>query len=118
MGRSPFCFRFRRRWTPARAVAIEVSTATGPEGTPVAVSAEVTEANTPETVTYVWEVIKDGGSTPFATGSGADFSFTPVNLRRPGPGQGGGQSEGSLVNDGDVTPRPGQGNGNGHGNKG
>jgi hypothetical protein len=48
------------------------------EGTAIAVRGSVTDpAGANDVLTYAWAVYKDGGATPFATGSGADWSFTP-----------------------------------------
>jgi PKD repeat protein len=62
------------RVTPAVAVTIIADTLTVPEGSPAALTSSVTEATA---ATYDWTVTKDGGATPFATGTTADFSFTP-----------------------------------------
>ena len=48
------------------------------EGTSVAVSGSATDpAGANDTLTYSWQVFKGGGATPSATGSGADYRFTP-----------------------------------------
>jgi len=48
-------------------------TLTGQEGKPVALTA-VTNAVAP---TYQWSVVKNGGNTAYATGTTANFTFTP-----------------------------------------
>ena len=60
------------RLTPATAIAIDPVPLTGPEGTPISLTATVTDPTTP---TFAWSVTKDG--SPFATGTDAAFSFTP-----------------------------------------
>jgi len=55
-------------------VTIVADTLTVPEGSTVALTSTVTDGVAP---TYDWSVTKDGGVTPFATGTTADFSFTP-----------------------------------------
>jgi PKD repeat protein len=48
------------------------------EGTSIAVSGSATDAaGLNDTLSHSWEVFKDGGVTPFATGTGSDFSFAP-----------------------------------------
>lgn len=52
--------------------------ATGPEGTPIALTASATDPSTVDTAagfTFGWSVTKNG--SPYATGSGPAFSFTP-----------------------------------------
>jgi len=66
--------QFEDRVTPSHAASIEGVPLTSPEGTSIALTGVATGATTP---TYEWTVIKDGGSTPFATGTGANFTFTP-----------------------------------------
>jgi ELWxxDGT repeat protein len=60
---------------------IDQISATRLEGTQIDVTASATDpAGASDTLTYSYEVFKDGASTPFATGSGVDltsFSFTP-----------------------------------------
>src|SRR5262249_20257909 len=55
------------------AIGPQPLTLTGQEGTSVALTA-VTNATSP---TYQWTVVKNGGTTPFATGTTANFTFTP-----------------------------------------
>jgi Ca2+-binding RTX toxin-like protein len=61
------------RVTPVTNAVIDSVPLTGPEGAAVALTS-TTDATTP---TYLWMVVKDGGSTPFASGTNATFSFTP-----------------------------------------
>jgi uncharacterized delta-60 repeat protein len=49
--------------------------ASSPEGTAINVSATSTDPGTVDTATYAWSVTKNG--SPYASGSGVDFSFTP-----------------------------------------
>ncbi len=56
---------------------IEGAPATSPEGTAIDLSSTIVGGcGIP---VYAWTVSKDGSSTPYATGSGADFSFTPTD---------------------------------------
>lgn len=66
--------RFEDRVTPSHTVTIDGAPLTSPEGTSIALTSTLTGATTP---TYEWGVFKDGSSTAFATGSAANFSFTP-----------------------------------------
>jgi Ca2+-binding RTX toxin-like protein len=65
------------RLTPALAAVIDTSTLTPPEGTAVTLTGSATDVTNPATATFAWSVVKNGGSTPFATGTGSTFSFTP-----------------------------------------
>jgi Ca2+-binding RTX toxin-like protein len=65
--------RFEDRITPVTSVTIDGAPATSPEGTAIALTS-TSDATAP---TFAWSVAKDGGSTPFATGTGSTFSFTP-----------------------------------------
>src|SRR5262245_28601748 len=67
--------RIEDRITPVTTVSILDAPATGSEGTEIKLNSS-TDAATP---VYTWSVVKtkDGVSTPFATGTGANFSFTP-----------------------------------------
>ncbi|MBN9518722.1 PD40 domain-containing protein, partial [bacterium] len=48
------------------------------EGTSIAVTGSATDpAGASDTLSYAWQVFKDGAVTPLATGAGADYSFTP-----------------------------------------
>ncbi|MCX5676357.1 MAG: PKD domain-containing protein [Planctomycetota bacterium] len=49
--------------------------ATGSEGTPITLTAAVTDPGTLDTFTYLWNVTKDGN--PYATGTDAAITFTP-----------------------------------------
>ena len=60
------------RDNPSHTVAIAAPSLTGPEGSPVALTATVDGATSP---TYQWTVTRDG--TEVATGTTADFTFTP-----------------------------------------
>jgi hypothetical protein len=58
--------------------AIAGAPTTSPEGTAITLTATATDPSAADTAagfTYAWSVTKDG--SPFATGSGADFAFTP-----------------------------------------
>jgi ELWxxDGT repeat protein len=50
---------------------------TGPEGTEINVSANITGAGAGGPYTYEWSVTKQGAGSPFATGTSSTFSFTP-----------------------------------------
>jgi ELWxxDGT repeat protein len=50
---------------------------TGPEGTAINVSANITGAGAGGPYTYAWSVTKQGAGSPFATGTNSSFSFTP-----------------------------------------
>ncbi len=50
---------------------------TGPEGTAINVSANITSPGSGGPYTYAWSVTKQGAGLPFATGSDSTFSFTP-----------------------------------------
>src|SRR5436190_38217 len=65
------------RLTPALAAAIDASTLTPPEGTAVTLTGTATDATNPATATFAWTVTKNADPTPFATGTGSTFSFTP-----------------------------------------
>src|SRR5262249_48684985 len=76
---SPKCrLRFHQlesRDTPSHTVTINgPPVLTGPEGTEVSFTSTVAGATSP---TYEWTVVKDMAATPFATGTTADFKFTP-----------------------------------------
>jgi hypothetical protein len=58
-------------------VAITGAPAHSPEGTPLSLAAAVTDPTAGDTFTYAWSVTRDG--TAFASGTQADFSFTPDN---------------------------------------
>jgi PKD repeat protein len=47
------------------------------EGSAIAVAGSATDPGTLDTLTYSWQVFKDGGATAFVAGSGSDWSFTP-----------------------------------------
>ena len=50
------------------------------EATSIAVSGTATDAaGANDTLSYAWSVYKDGGTTAFATGTGASWSFTPTD---------------------------------------
>jgi len=49
--------------------------ASGPEGTAIALTSTVSDLGTADTFTYAWSVTKNGN--PYATGSAANFTFTP-----------------------------------------
>ncbi len=50
------------------------------EGTSIAVSGTATDpAGANDTLSYAWSVYKDGGPTAFASGTGANWSFTPTD---------------------------------------
>ncbi len=54
--------------------------ATRVEGTAIAVSGTATDpAGANDTLSYAWSVYKDGGPTAFASGTGANWSFTPTD---------------------------------------
>jgi hypothetical protein len=59
----------------APTVTIVGAPATSPEGTPITLTSTVTDPGTADTDTYAWSVTKDG--VLFATGTAADFTFTP-----------------------------------------
>lgn len=66
------------RVTPSAAVAITLegsTTLTSPEGALVELASDVTTPN--GDVTYDWSVFKNGGVTPFDTGTNSTFNFTP-----------------------------------------
>src|SRR6266568_4181286 len=65
--------RIEDRITPVTAVTIGGAPASSPEGTAIV----LTNTNDATAPTYAWSVVKDGGSTPFATGAGSTFTFTP-----------------------------------------
>lgn len=50
---------------------------TGPEGTQISLSANITAPGAGGPYTYAWTVTKQGSGTPFATGTSSSFSFTP-----------------------------------------
>lgn len=50
---------------------------TGPEGTAINVSANISVAGAGGPYTYAWSVTKQGANTPFASGTNSNFSFTP-----------------------------------------
>jgi hypothetical protein len=50
---------------------------TGPEGTQINVSANITGPGAGGPYTYAWSVTKQGAGSPFATGTSSSFSFTP-----------------------------------------
>jgi ELWxxDGT repeat protein len=50
---------------------------TGPEGTAINVSANITGPGAGGPYTYAWSVTKQGAGSPFATGTSSSFSFTP-----------------------------------------
>lgn len=50
---------------------------TGPEGTAINVSANITGPGSGGPYTYAWTVTKQGSGTPYATGTNSSFSFTP-----------------------------------------
>jgi DNA/RNA endonuclease G (NUC1) len=52
-----------------------VAPSTGSEGTQISVSGSATDPDADETFTFSWVVTKSG--SPYATGSGTPFSFTP-----------------------------------------
>lgn len=62
------------RLTPAFAATIGVASTTVAEGSDVALTSTVTDATTP---TYQWTVVKEGVAGDFATGTTANFDFTP-----------------------------------------
>src|ERR1043166_3168619 len=66
--------QFEDRVTPSHTVAIAAASLTGPEGSPIALTSTVTGATSP---TYAWTVVKDGAATAYATGTDANFTFTP-----------------------------------------
>ena len=55
-------------------VSITGAPVTGPEGTEISLSAQVTDPDS-DNFTYSWAVTKDG--SPYATGSASGFTFTP-----------------------------------------
>jgi PKD domain len=55
--------------------AIAGAPATSPEGTQITVTGTFTDPGTADTHTQAWSVTKNG--SPYASGSGATFSFTP-----------------------------------------
>lgn len=61
----------------APVVAITGAPVTSPEGTPITLTADVTEPGTLDVLSYTWTVTKD--SVPYLTDttSGASFTFTP-----------------------------------------
>jgi hypothetical protein len=62
--------------TPAPlAVAIDGAPATSPEGTAIQLTSTVSGLGTADTITYAWEVKKNG--TSYLSGVEAGFSFTP-----------------------------------------
>ncbi len=50
---------------------------TGPEGTQISLSANITSPGAGGPYTYAWTVTKQGSGTPFATGTSSTFDFTP-----------------------------------------
>ncbi len=50
---------------------------TGPEGTAINVSANITSPGAGGPYTYAWSVTKQGAGSAFATGTNSTFSFTP-----------------------------------------
>jgi hypothetical protein len=61
-------------------VAITGSPETSPEGTPITLGSTVTDpshADPAANFTYAWSVTKDGAATPYASGAGPTFTFTP-----------------------------------------
>ena len=50
------------------------------EGTAITVSGTATDPGTLDTLTYAWDVYKDGATTPFDHGAGDSWSFTPDEL--------------------------------------
>ncbi|MEX1157348.1 MAG: Ig-like domain-containing protein [Thermomicrobiales bacterium] len=59
----------------APAAPVVGAPATSSEGTPIALSSFVSDPGTADTHTSVWDVLKNG--SPFDSGSGAAFTFTP-----------------------------------------
>lgn len=59
----------------APAVSITRAPASAGPGVPVTLGVTTTDAGSADTHTYAWTVTKDGD--PFATGSGASYTFTP-----------------------------------------
>jgi Ca2+-binding RTX toxin-like protein len=57
-------------------VSIDGAPANSPEGTPINLTSTLT-CGCGECSDYVWTLFKDGSLTPFATGTAANFSFTP-----------------------------------------
>lgn len=50
---------------------------TGPEGTLISLSANITSPGAGGPYTYAWSVTKQGAGSPFATSTNSTFSFTP-----------------------------------------
>ncbi len=50
---------------------------TGPEGTQISLSANITSPGAGGPYTSAWSVTKQGAGSPFATGTSSTFSFTP-----------------------------------------
>jgi Ca2+-binding RTX toxin-like protein len=66
------------RLTPAFTAGITPpATLTPNEGDTVTLMGTATEATDPTAVTFAWSVTKDGGATPYATGTGQAFAFIP-----------------------------------------
>ncbi|HKB01350.1 MAG TPA: hypothetical protein VKD90_03980, partial [Gemmataceae bacterium] len=65
------------RLTPAFTAGITASSLTPNEGDTVTLMGTATEATDPTAVTFSWSVSKDGGGTPYATGTGQNFAFIP-----------------------------------------
>ena len=59
----------------APSASIEGAPASSPEGTLIELTSVVTDPGTADTHTYEWSVTKNGN--PYASGTDADFSFTP-----------------------------------------
>ena len=49
------------------------------EGTPITVTGSAIDSATTDPITFTWNIYKNGNPTPYATGSGSSFVFTPDN---------------------------------------
>ncbi len=68
-------------WTLTFAPVVSISGLpggnTGPEGTAINVSANITSPGSGGPYTYAWSVTKQGAGSAFATGTSSTFAFTP-----------------------------------------
>ncbi len=87
--------------------------ATRVEGTSIAVSGTATDpAGANDTLSYAWSVYKDGGPTAFASGTGANWSFTPTDngsyeIRLTASDEDGGSATASqTISVANVNPSP------------